>query len=88
MAKERNLSKNFTFCCSELISLWLSSRKIRELQKHLFDFIGAGTITPEFLINEKYKQNNKSLDIEYFKLENLYKAKSDYTDSEINLFIF
>ena len=61
--------------------------KKRGLRKHLFDFIGAGTITPEFLINEKYKQNNKSLDIEYFELENLYKAKSDYTDSEINLFI-
>ena len=25
--------------------------KNRELQKHLFDFIGAGTITPNFLIN-------------------------------------
>ena len=61
--------------------------KNRELQKHLFDFIGAGTITPEFLINEKYKENNKSLDIEYFELENLYKIKSDYTDDEINLFI-
>ena len=61
--------------------------KNRGLKKHLFDFIGAGAILPEFLINEKYKQNNKSLDIEYFKLENLYKAKSDYTDSEINLFI-
>ena len=61
--------------------------KNRGLQKHLFDFIGAGAILPEFLINEKYKQNNKSLDIEYFELENLYKAKSDYTDSEINLFI-
>ncbi len=61
--------------------------KNRELQKHLFDFIGAGTITPEFLINEKYKENNKSLDIEYFELENLYKIKSDYTEDEINLFI-
>ncbi len=61
--------------------------KNRELQKHLFDFIGAGTITPEFLIDEKYKENNKSLDIEYFELENLYKIKSDYTDDEINLFI-
>ena len=61
--------------------------KNRGLQKHLFDFIGAGAIIPEFLINEKYKENNKSLDIEYFELENLYKAKSGYTDSEINLFI-
>ena len=27
--------------------------KNRELQKHLFDIIGAGTITPEFLIKKK-----------------------------------
>ena len=61
--------------------------KNRELQKHLFDFIGAGTITPEFLIDEKYKENNKSLDIEYIEMESLYKVKSDYTDDEIKLFI-
>ena len=61
--------------------------KNRELQKHLFDFIGAGTITPEFLIDEKFKENNKSIDIEYFEMESLYKVKSDYTDNEIKLFI-
>jgi len=61
--------------------------KNRELQKHLFDFIGAGTISPEFLIDEKFKENNRSIDIEYFELESLYKVKSDYTDSEIKLFI-
>ena len=37
--------------------------KNRELQKHLFDFIGAGTITPNFLIEKKFEENNKSLDI-------------------------
>ena len=31
--------------------------KNRELQKHLFDFIGAGTITPNFLIDKKYEEN-------------------------------
>ena len=61
--------------------------KNRELQKHLFDFIGAGTITPKFLIDDKFKQNNKSLNIEYFEMESLYKPKSDYTDSEIELFV-
>ena len=61
--------------------------KNRELQKHLFDFIGAGTITPEFLIDKKFEENNKSLNIEYFDMESLYKSKSEYTDNEINLFI-
>ena len=61
--------------------------KNRELQKHLFDFIGAGTITPNFLIEKKFEENNKSLDIEYFDMENLYKTKDDYTANEIELFI-
>ena len=61
--------------------------KNRELQKHLFDFIGAGTITPNFLIEKKFEENNKSLDIEYFDMENLYKTKNDYTANEIEGFI-
>ncbi len=61
--------------------------KNRELQKHLFDFIGAGTITPNFLIEKKFEENNKSLDIEYFDMENLYKTKDDYTTTEIEAFI-
>ena len=61
--------------------------KNRELQKHLFDFIGAGTITPNFLIEKKFEENNKSLDIEYFDMENLNKTKNDYTANEIEVFI-
>ena len=61
--------------------------KNRELQKHLFDFIGAGTITPNFLIEKKFEENNKSLNIQYFDMENLYKTKDDYTPIEIQEFI-
>ena len=61
--------------------------KNRELQKHLFDFIGAGTITPEFLIKKKYEEENKSLDLEYFTMDNLYKKKEDFTDLEMKKFV-
>jgi len=61
--------------------------KNRELQKHLFDFIGAGTITPNFLIDKKFEENNKTLEIEYFDMENLYKIKEDYTQDDIQEFI-
>ncbi|MDC0406963.1 SurA N-terminal domain-containing protein, partial [Candidatus Pelagibacter sp.] len=37
--------------------------KNRELQKHLFDLIGAGTITPDFLIKKMFEEQNKTLDI-------------------------
>ncbi len=61
--------------------------KNRELQKHLFDFIGAGTITPNFLIDKKFEENNKTLEIEYFDMENLYKIKENYTQADIQKFI-
>ena len=61
--------------------------KNRELQKHLFDLIGAGTITPEFLIKKKFEEQNKSLDLEYFSMINFYKEKNDYTDLEIKKFL-
>jgi len=61
--------------------------KNRELQKHLFDFIGAGTITPDFLIQKKFEEENKTLDLEYFAMEKLYKEKNNYTDLEIKDFV-
>ncbi|MDC0641964.1 SurA N-terminal domain-containing protein [Candidatus Pelagibacter sp.] len=61
--------------------------KNRELQKHLFDFIGAGTITPDFLTKKKFEEENKSLDLEYFAMENFYKEKESYTRTEVNKFL-
>ena len=61
--------------------------KNRELQKHLFDIIGAGTITPDFLIEKKYEENNKTLNVEYFNMEVLYKEKDEYTDQDLLVFI-
>ena len=61
--------------------------KNKELQKHLFDLIGAGTTTPEFLIDKKFREENKSIDIEYFAMAEFYKEKDDYTDLEIKKFL-
>ena len=77
------------FLLSNNMSAPLFELKLKNqgLQKHLFDFIGAGTVTPEFLIESKFEENNKSLAIEYFDMENLYKIKEDYTSDEVNTFI-
>ena len=61
--------------------------KNRELQKHLFDIIGAGTITPNFLIDKKYEENNKTLSIEYFNMKRLYKERNEYSDQDLLVFI-
>ena len=59
----------------------------RELQKNLFDYIGAGTIQPQFLVNKLYEEENKKLEIEYLNLSSFYKKNEEITDSELKKFI-
>ena len=59
----------------------------RELQKSLFDYIGAGTISPKFLTKKLYVEENKSLEIDFINLQNFYKKKNDFTDNELKNFI-
>ena len=59
----------------------------RELQKNLFDYIGAGTVSPKFLIHKLYKEENKKLKIDFINLNNFYKKKEDITNQDLNNFI-
>ena len=52
--------------------------KKRELQKNLFDYIGAGTVSPQFLIKKLYEEENRKLEIDYINLKNFYKKKKFY----------
>ena len=61
--------------------------KKREEQKNLFDYIGAGTISPKFLSKKLFIEENKKLEIEFLNLKNLYAKKDEITDREINEFI-
>ncbi len=61
--------------------------KKRELQKNLFDYIGAGTISPNFLISKLYKEENKKLELDFINLKNFYKKKQNFTDQELSNFI-
>ena len=61
--------------------------KSRELQKNLFDYIGAGTASPQFLVNKLYEEENKKLEIEFINLANYYKKKEDISKQELEKFI-
>ncbi len=61
--------------------------KNRELQKNLFDYIGGGTISPNFLINRLFMEENKKLELEFINLENFYKKKEMITDKDLKNFI-
>ena len=59
----------------------------REKQKHLFDYIGAGTITPKFLIDKNFKEQNNKLTVKFFPLKTLYKTEAEVTKEEIENFV-
>tara|TARA_B100000035_G_scaffold79972_1_gene67008 strand:+ start:545 stop:1963 length:1419 start_codon:yes stop_codon:yes gene_type:complete len=61
--------------------------KDRELQKQLFDFIGAGTVSPEFLVNKLFENENKKLEINYINLENFYKNENEINDQDLLIFL-
>ena len=61
--------------------------KGRELQKNLFDYIGAGSISPSFLVNKLYEEENKKLEIDYINLKNFYKQKEKITEQNLKDFL-
>ena len=61
--------------------------KKRELQKKLFEYIGAGTTTPTFLAEKLFKEENRKLELEFINLDRFYKKKESFTEVEIKNFL-
>ena len=61
--------------------------KGRELQKNLFDYIGAGTKSPNFLTKKLFEEENRKLELEFIDLNNFYKKKDSFDDLEIKKFL-
>ena len=59
----------------------------REMQKKLFDFIGAGTVSPKFLVTKLFEIENKKLNIEYISLKNFYKKNQEITEEDLVNFV-
>ena len=64
-----------------------SKLKTRELQKSLFDYVGAGTVSPKFFTKKLFEEENKKLEIDFFNLKDFYKKKNAITDLEIKDFL-
>ncbi len=58
-----------------------------ELQKKLFSYISGGIKSPFFLTNNIYKEQSRSIEIEYVNLENNYKKEKDFDEQELKKFV-
>jgi peptidyl-prolyl cis-trans isomerase D len=61
--------------------------KDREVQKKLFDFIGAGTISPQFLVEKLFEEENRKLEIDFIDLESFYKKDNEISEQDLIEFI-
>ena len=61
--------------------------KNRELQKNLFSFVGAGTVSPKFLIKKLYEEENRKIELDFINLNQFYKKKDSFTDNDIKKFL-
>tara|TARA_A100001234_G_scaffold210705_1_gene210671 strand:+ start:2165 stop:3583 length:1419 start_codon:yes stop_codon:yes gene_type:complete len=77
------------FLLENNITAPLFERKLkeREMQKKLFDFIGAGTVSPEFLISKLFENENKKLMLEFIDLAKFYKKKDEFSNEDLNEFL-
>ena len=64
-----------------------SRLKERELQKHLFEYIGAGLVSPDFLTIKLFEEENKKLNLEYINLNEFYIKKENITKEDMNIFL-
>ena len=58
-----------------------------ETQKNLFDYIGSGTVTPKFLAEKFYQEQNRKIELEFINLNSFYVQKDQITQSEIDQFL-
>ena len=61
--------------------------KDRELEKKLFFLLNGGINTPEFIVKKYYKYENSKIDLRFINLDNFYKKKSQFSESEIANYI-
>ena len=61
--------------------------KENEMQEELFNYLGGGIKSPNFLINNSYEEDTKNIDIEFINLENIYLKKENISNEDVKNYI-
>ncbi len=59
--------------------------KSNELQKILFNYINGGIVVPRFLIDKRFANENRNIEIDFVNLQEKY--KKDFSSAEIDQYI-
>ncbi len=63
------------------------SFKENEFQEELFNFVGGGIKSPDFLINTIYKDETKQIKVDYINLENIYIKEKQLKTEDLQDFV-
>ena len=61
--------------------------KENEFQEELFNYLGSGIKSPDFLINNVFEEESKKINVEFINLENVYLKKENISIEEIKNYI-
>jgi len=84
---QRTIYEKFLLTNNTNAPMYEIKLKNNALQKQLFTYISGGAKSPNFLVNEFYKERNRKLNIDYIDLGKFYKKKEEFTNKEIKIFI-
>ena len=59
----------------------------KELKKKLLTYISGGIKSPYFIANKTFKDQTKIIELSYLNLNNVYKKKDEFNNTEIENFI-
>ena len=63
------------------------SFKENEFQEELFNFVGGGIKSPDFLIDTIYKEDTKQIKVDYINLENIYIKEKQLKTEDLKDFV-
>ena len=63
------------------------SFKENEFQEELFNFVGGGIKSPDFLIDTIYKDDTKQIKVDYINLENVYKKEKQFKNEDLQDYV-
>ena len=84
---KRTLYEKFLLTNNMNAPMYEMKLKNNFLQKELFTYISGGAISPDFLINKYFTENNRKLDIDFINLNKFYKKTDEFTEQNIKEFI-
>ena len=61
--------------------------KENEFREELFNYLGGGIKSPNFLVNNSYEDETKKINIEFINLENIYSKKENINNDDVKNYI-